>query len=261
MSINFFNISGNSNNLIPARNPNAISGSEFISQNINLVGPERESNILNEILSGNIPDFLRAFYPITITNGNNSITYLVTLDVLSIGFNDDFCRILMNPHTAQAIANKYDCTLPTTKIVDDIWKAAINKLEPKPWGPPYDGDMIKTYRLPIHNKTIQDQLVGKDPAGIISGHKKDIVLTNYLFPNNTNKKVAIYGWIQLNGYPIQGLNYFSHDDNYEDYSHGVRLIANDCLVNNNLMRIQDVFQHPTYSKLISNEGPLKFLKY
>jgi len=264
MGIDIFSVlngQAGTSSLIPGRDPGAVTGTVFCQNNLNLVGPEREANILAEFQHGNLPDFLRNFVPVTVSGGGNTITYLVMPDVLSIGSNDDYVRMPMNPHTAQAIADQFDCTLPTTKMVNCIWQAAPNKLEPKPWGPPYDDDMTKTYRLPIHSATIQAQLAGKDPHALISGHKKDVVLTNRLGVGNPNKRVAIYGWIQLNGQPIQGLNPTSHADTYEDYSHGIRMIANDCMVNNQPMRMQDVFAHPIYSGLVSDEGQLNFLRY
>jgi hypothetical protein len=264
MSIDIFSIlngSSSSNSLIPARDPGAIGGATFIQNNMNLGGATREQNILNEFQHGNIPDFLRNFVPVTVSDGTNSITYVVMPDVLSIGSNDDYVRMPMNPHTAQTIANQYDCTLPTRKMVNDIWKNATNKLVPLPWGPPYDADMLKTYRVGVHNERIQEQLSGKDPHALTSGHKKDVVLTNRLYPNNPNKRVAIYGWIQANGEAIQGLNPVSHEDTYEDYSHGLRMIANDVMVNGNPMRIQDVFSDAKLSALVSDEGILNFTKY
>lgn len=264
MSIDIFNVLNGSpldNSLIPIRDPGAVSGSTFIQENINLLGSVREKNILNEFTHGNVPNFLRNMTPITIAEGPNSITYLVMPDVLSIGSDTDYVRVPMNPHTAQTIADEFDCTLPTVKIANAIWQHAVNKLSPSPWGPPYDDDMQKTYRIGIHNTTISNQLSGKDPHALTSGHKKDIVLTNRLYPNNPHKRVAIYGWFMLTGTPIQGLNPTSHEDTYEDYSHGVRLIANDVIVNNQPMRIQDVFQHPTYCYLVSDEGVLFFQKY
>ncbi len=238
-----------------------VTGSAFIQANMDLVGPTREANILREFQNANMPNLLRNFVPVTVSDGTNSITYQVTPDVLCIGSDTDYVRMPMNPHTAQAIADQYNCSLITRKMSNDIWKAAVNKLEPKPWGPPYDDDMVKTYRIGIHNTTIQNQLSGKDPTALTSGHKKDVVLTNHLAPNNPGKRVAIYGWIQLNGQPIQGLNPTSHADTYEDYSHGIRLVANDCVVNGSPMKIQDVFAHPVYSSLVSDEGPLHFLRY
>lgn len=249
------------NSLIPQRESNAMTGSDFIKLNKNLVGPTREAHILEEFLHGNIPNFLKNFTAITVADTSNSITYLVMTDYLAIGSDTDYVRMPMNPHTAQTIADKYDCVLPTKKMVDDIWKASKIKLAPLPWGPPYDQSMMSTERIGLHNGKVQNQLHGMDNTSLISGHKKDVVLTNKLSPNNPNKKVAIYGWKQLNGQPIQGLNAKDHADLYADYSHGIRLIAKTIFVNSNLMKISDVFADNKLSSLISDEGILTFTRY
>ncbi len=248
---------------IPDRNPYSVTGSQWVQDNLKLSGATREVNILQEFKEGNIPDFLRNFADVTISDGTNTIVYKVMADYLCIGSDDDYVRVPMNPHTAQTIADQYDCTLITRKMTNDIWKQSPNKLTPRPWGPPYDLDMEKTHRIGTHSKTIQNQLLSAnlDPFSLTSGHKKDVVLTNKLFPNNPARRVAIYGWIQANGKPIQDLNPSSHDDKYADYSHGIRLVDNYATVNGQQMRMRDVFAHPIYSKLVSDEGPLKFLSY
>jgi hypothetical protein len=250
-----------SNLLIPTRNISAVTGSKFIDLNININGDIREQNILKEFLEGNITDFMRNFIPVNITSGGNSITYLVMNDYLSIGSDNDYVRMPMNPLTAQKIADQYDCTLPTRKMVLDIWKNSSIQLEPLPWGPPYDSSMMNTDRIKIHNQKIQKQLIGKDITKLISGHKKDVVISNTIAPNNPNKRVVIFGWIQKNGKPIQGLNYWSHEVTYRDYAHGIRLIANDVMINNSPARIQDIFTDATLCNLVSDEGALSFLKY
>ena len=264
MGMDIFSIVGvnsSGNVLIPGRDPGAVTGSMFIQNNMKLSGTTRENNILHEFLGGNIPDFLRDFTAVEVLGAAGQITYLVMPDYLSIGSNDDYVRMPMNPLTAQAIADKFDCTLPTRKMVNDIWKISVNKVSPLPWGPPYDYSMMSTERIGIHNERIQKQLEGKDHTKLLSGHKKDVVLTNKLYPGNPSKRVAIYGWIQSNGQPIQGLNPVSHEDTYADYSHGIRLIANDVIVNGNPMRIKDVFADTKLSALISDEGSLKFTRY
>jgi hypothetical protein len=263
MSIDIFNVLGVSdgNSLIPHRDPGSCTGSDFIKNNINLMGAARETNILNEFAHGNIPDFLRKFVPITITNGSDSLTYLVMPDYLCLGQDNDYVRMPMNPHTAQTIADQYDCTLPTRKMVNDIWKISVNKLISQPWGPPYDADMERTHRIGTHSNTINKQLVGKNYAALTSGHKKDVVLTNKLYPNNPTKRVAIYGWIQLNGTAIQGLNPTAHDDLYADYSHGIRLCSNDAILNGNAIRMKDVFSNQKLAAAVSDEGQLKFIRY
>lgn len=247
--------------LIPDRPSNAMTGSEFIQANMNLMDPKRDANALKEILSGNIPDFYRDFKPIEITKGTNKITYLVSPDYVSIGSNEDYVRMSIPAPSAQKIANAFDCSLPTARMVYQIWEQSVNKLAPSSWGPPYDSDMMKTHRIGTHNQRIQDKLKGKDYTQLTSGHKKDIVLTNALYPNNPLNKVAIYGWIQLNGIPIQNLNPTSHFINFNDYSQGIRLIANDVMVNGELKRLQDIFAYKTLCKLVSDESPLLFQSY
>lgn len=264
MPINIFELIDNPSTsmpLIPTRDDNSISGSQFVFQNMPVNRIIRQQNILNEILNGNIPDFLRKFKSVTVTSGSHSITYLVMPDFLCIGSDSDYTRMPMNPYTAQKIATTFDCSMPTRKMVNDIWKTSVNKLSPLPWGPPYDASMFSMDRIGIHSRRIQAQLAGKDISQLTSGHKKDVVLTNRLSPNNPKKRVAIYGWIQANGQPIQGLNPVDHEDSYEDYSHGIRLIANDVLVDGNLMSLFDVFSNKELCSLVSDEGILTFTKY
>lgn len=56
-----------------------------------------------------------------------------------------------------------------------------------------------------------------------------------------------------------------HGDFYVDYSHGIRVIAPTALVTTAgqtvVMPTQEVYQHPTLSRLVSNEGPLKVPRY
>lgn len=243
--VNLFNI--------PQRGSDAMTGSEFISQNINLGGAKREANIVKEICNGNIPDFLKTFVPIT----SGIITYYVAPDYLSIGDNSDFVRMPMNPKSAKLIADQFGCALPTKKMVDDIYKNAAFKLNAKPFGPPYDHTMESTARFDWSNKQIQAQLTNMmvtSELGLVAGHKKDVVIGKPLL---TRKNiVAIYGWF-LNGKAIQGPfpNYSSHDASYADYSHGIRLISRQVKVNDKYMDIYKVLNEPTLASLITDDGP------
>lgn len=240
-------------NLIPLRNEDSLTGSQFIKNNLNIKNNIRDQNILNEFLIGNIPDFLRQFKIINLTLQNDNLSYLVMSDYLSIGSDSDYVRMPMSPLTAKIIADKYDCILPTKYMVDTIWKNSVNKLQPKPWGPPFDHSMSDTYRYGIHNDTINKQLIDKDKSQLTSGHKKDVVInSNLLFVKN---KVCIYGWIQPNGIPIQDENCSSHDQYYHDYSHGIRLIAKDMMLNNNLVNAYDILNHKHYYKFLTNQQP------
>lgn len=246
--------------LIPSRSTN-VTGSQFANNNYNTDVNVREFNILNEIQSGNMPDFLRKFTSIHITVGNNSITYLTMPNYLSIGSDDDYLIIPMNAITAQKICKQFDCSLPTKLMVDQIWKQSINKLAPKPFGPPYDANMFSTARYVWSDKEIKKQMVGKDINKLTAGHKKDIIISNNLSPNNYNRKVCIYGWHNTDGTVIQGKNYFTHEVTYFDYSQTIRLIANDVIVNGSPRRLQDVFVDPVFCNLVSDEGIVTFLNY
>ena len=246
---------------IPARNPTAVSGSQFIQTNLNLNGGEREKNIIQELVSGNIPHFLRNMIALTVSNTAGRVTYYVMSDVICIGSEQDYVRIPMTPLSAQIVADTYGCILPTRKMVNDIWKNSKIKLPPLPWGPPYDSSMSSTYRYGEHSNRVQHQLIGKDIKSLISGHKKDVVLTNSLAPKNPKRRVAIYGWIQNNGVAIQGLNPTSHEDIYADYSHGIRYISKKVLVNDEVKDIIDVLKDPKLSSLLSDEGILNFVRY
>lgn len=262
MGISIFNVFGNEpegNYLFPSRDPGAVSGSTFVKNNLATNGTAREKNVLDELIHGNLPDYLRDLAPVVVTDGANTITYLVSLDYLSIGNDQDFCRMPMSPLTAQKIADKFDCTLPTRKMVNDIWKNAPTKLVYETTTP--DIKMLSTGRYGEHNAMINKKLGSPVSQTIVAGHKKDVVLTNKLAPKNASKRVAIYGWFRANGTVIQDLNPTDHDDMYADYSHGIRLIANDVMVNGLPMRIQDVFSDPKLCGLLSDEGVLKFLRY
>lgn len=259
MGLDIYSLFGESKRLIPDRDPGAMTGSQFCEEYMAIIGSTRETASLNELVSGNMPDF--EFVAIEVTKGSDTLTYLAMSDYLAIGSNSDYVRMPLNPLSAQKIATQFDCTLPTCKMVDQIWQQSENKLTPLPWGPPYDQDMLRTHRIQTHNSRIQDQLVGKNLFALTSGHKKDVVLTNRLSPSNVMQKVAIYGWIQSNGKPIQPLNPASHEVTYADYSHGIRLVANDVVLNGKPMRIQDVFTDPKLAGLISDDVPLTFTKY
>ncbi|CAF3313548.1 unnamed protein product [Rotaria socialis] len=229
------------------------SGTDFGNSIMN-VGPtqSREDLIFEQFKIGNIPDFMRNAISITTTAGNDTITYWVLPDVLCVGTNKDYLRTSMSPLTAKKIADLYSCVLPTRKMAFQIWQAATVKLNPSPNGPPYDATMLSTERMVFHNKKIQDALTNQIPGELVSGHKKDVVISAGLL--SYPKNVAIVGWWYPSGQMIQPLNYVSHDHHYKDYSHGIRLINRMVTINGQWHDIYDVLRSKTLSILISDEG-------
>lgn len=95
----------------------------------------RDSFVLKEILAANVPGFLKKFVPVNVSHIDSltgktiKATYYVSPDYLSIGNDKDWVRINITPKAAQQIADSVHCFLPTRKMVDDIYKAAVVKLE------------------------------------------------------------------------------------------------------------------------------------
>lgn len=238
----------------PANSPSGIAVVQSLSS-LSLV--EREERIRSEILSGNLPSFMRELRPVTVTQVSegrtNSATFFVTPDYLAVGDDEDYFLVPMAPGTAQVIADRWDCSLPTRKMVDAIYAAAESKLVPSPIPPSPAMTTIPVFQH--HNDTVRTQrlvALPRHPLGaLVAGHKKDVVITPRLATNDN--RVAIYGWHQTNGQPIQPL-YLGHTSAWVDYSHGIRLVQQRMTLNGETTRVSRVLADPKFAGLLSDEG-------
>jgi hypothetical protein len=223
-----------------------------------MTAPEREQAILAEISKGNLPEFLRKLVPVELrgdsgTARNLAATIFVTPDYLAIGSDADFLRIPMNLHTAATIAERFGFVLPTRKIVDAIYLQSRYQLVPLPLLA--GAQMRSTDYYWNHNEMIKDQVhaIGARLGELISGDKKDVVMTNRLTTHLG--RIAIYGWHRGVGEPIQPLSTV-HGANYADYSHGIRLISEWALVNGKLELVRNLLRDPSTAGILSDEGPI-----
>ena len=243
---------------LPIRDKDAAGGNKFF----HMIGPLkwhlRDSLILNEILSGNVPGFLKKLVPVKVSlRVNNKIiraTYFVTPDYLSVGNNNDFSRVPMTPMAAQQIADSLHCFLPTRKMVDDIYSAATIKLEPVPLFAFRDSALVFWH----HNLIIEGQRKGR--KGLIAGIKKDVVISPKLTKEVRTDREAIYGWHKLDGKPIQPL-YTGHVNWWVDYSHGIRLGYRTIMIEGKPMDYIDVLKDPVLRKLLCDEEDCDFYRY
>jgi hypothetical protein len=244
----------------PTRNVAAIGGSAFYKQAVSMNWQQRDSFALQQILAGNIPSFLKQFVPVHLSTYDSAkhkiinATIYVSPDYLSIGSVADWARIPLTPMAAQEIADSFHCFLPTKKIADAIYKAATVKLEPL-WMFAFRDSTLTMYQ---HHLIIEG--LRKQKRGLIAGIKKDVVLTDELLTTSKPNRVAIYGWHQLNGIPIQPL-YTGHVNWYVDYSHGIRLVYRKIVVNKKWMDYEAVMQDPVLRKLLTYESTASFLRY
>ena len=241
---------------IPPRQHFAITGSEFADHVSRMDEQEREQAILDQLLQGNLPEFLRSLKPVCLQcqfhDGSTLTgTVFVMPDYLAIGSNDDFLRIPMNLHTATAIASQFGFILPTPKIVDAIYDQSAYHFKPQPMVPGPQMRSTSYYRA--HDQKIKEQCLvsGIPPGELVSGHKKDVVITNRLAQKKD--KIAIYGWHQCAGAPIQPLSTV-HGSCYADYSHGIRLVSDTVWIEGKFQSIYEVLEDPKLAKVLSTEG-------
>lgn len=229
-----------------------MTGSDFYHMAAAYNWQQRDSLAAREILSGNIPSFLKKFVRIntSITDSATGKTvtahYFVSPDYLSVGNDESWARVPLTPMTAQKICDSFHCFLPTRKMVNDIYTAAAVKLEPIPMYAFRDS----TVTMWQHHLIIEGQRKGR--KGLIAGIKKDVVISGNMTRASKPDRVAIYGWHKPDGKAIQPL-YTGHVNWYVDYSHGIRMIYRVIYVNGKPMDYTDVLQHPVYHRLLCDE--------
>lgn len=249
---------------LPIRPTNAPGGNAFAARTTSLAQAKREEEIISQIVAGNAPNFLRRLCAVTITNvaegKTNSATIFVAPDYLAVGTDEDYLLIPLTPATAQRIADRLGCTLPTPKMVNDIYAAAETKLAPAPMTPGPEMTSVRVFAE--HNRTVRlqraAQLPMPPPGALVAGHKKDVVISAKLA--TAPGKVAIYGWHRTNGTPIQPL-YLGHTAVWVDYSHGIRLVQQKLIVNGETRTVAEVLANPNLAGLLSDEGVITNPRY
>lgn len=241
---------------LPPRPANALSGTAFLQKIMNYGPSRRETAILREILKGNVPEFIRTLTPVEmqLTSGpkaGETLKYWILPDYLAVGSDEDFVRVPLNLHTIAKLNEKLNVSLPTVKMVDDIYAKAAIHVSPKPI--PCKTDIAATANILKHNELLLNQIHDYTPGMLIAGHKKDVVQSRRLL--RKPQAIAIYGWHRSSQDPIQPLSTV-HSAEYADYSHGIRLVSNHVEINGEAFDLRDMLESRTYAPLLSNEGPI-----
>jgi hypothetical protein len=247
---------------VPSRPANAPNGTQFTNIIVAMPTPtststERENWIYDQVVSGNVPNWLRTLKPISVSAGGHTATYYVIPDYLAIGSDQDYFLEPTTPLLAQRLCDRLGCTLPTRKMVNQIWTNAAVKLAPSTI--PADPDMITVPYFAQHNAAVRAQrnaVTNSFPLGaLVGGTKKDVILSNLIYSNlqvSVPKPVVIYGWHYLTGIPIQGAVNV-HEETYADYSHGTRLVQMNMIVDGAPNTVTNVLTTPTLATLLSDE--------
>ena len=211
-------------------------------------------------------------------DAGNSAVVRVRSDVLSVGTPEDNVRLPLTPIAAQGILNLTGELLPTPWLVYQIWRSAQLKLAPSAMVP-NRGANLEQYAE--HSRIIDAQIANAAAGGTplvagrssVAGIKKHVVVSNIYQPG----KVLIFGWYrpspplpdvfddrtaQTNPrrQPIQPLSNI-HAELYVDYSHGIQGVHPEAIVNGQAMSTEELYRHPSLSKLVSHEGPIRTPRY
>jgi hypothetical protein len=243
---------------LPPRPAGAMGGSAFARSVAGLPLGGREARVVAEVRAGNVPASLRTLVPVTVGAGGVEATYQVMPDYLAVGPDEDPFLVPLSPGAAQEVADALGCTLPTPRMVDDIYAAAASRLTPSPIPPSPAMTTVPVFLE--HNARVLDQEREKKtaPGVLVAGHKKDVVIANKAF--KMPGKVAIYGWHRAVGDPIQPL-YAGHDASWVDYSHGVRLVRRRMTVDGRPTTVDAVLADPKLAPLLSGEGVMSRARY
>lgn len=250
-------------------------GSEFVQQFAKRGYPAWEAAAVEMFRSGDVPP--NPWMPIALAATTpDGVTHTavaqVSADYLKVGTEDDPLLIPLTPSKAQEILNLDGSLLPTPFLDYQIWRQS-HKLERRgsgTWSPPEANKGGNLEQYARHNAIVQQQMRGWDRQKPVSGHKKDIVVSNIYKPNT----VLIHGWYKpapdvfddkqpwdTPDKQPQQANSNAHYAEYVDYSHGARKVHPMMVVDGKEMKTEDVYRHPELWRLVSHEGPLRFLRY
>ena len=232
------------------------------------------------------------FVDLPLSDGANTVILRVQSDVLAIGSLEDHLRLPLTTAAAQGIANLGGMLLTTPWIEYQLWRHASVKLQPTAMVPNQGANMEQ---YAAHSRIIDEQIraAGGRAGELVAGIKKGVVVANFY----KRARVLLFGWYRAfltdaAGQPIGAPDVFDdgkpmitngvqtpnrqpiqprsniHDENYLDYSHGIRLVGPIAIVNGQAMPTIDVYVHPVYGKIVNLDptrpdysGALKVPRY
>lgn len=236
-----------------------MNGSEWLASLPENPGTERDDKILSAISSGLA---VCNWVPVTSTYKNHQATFQVCEDAVYVVLDDGSrFRFQVSARLAQLCADALDASLITTKISDLAYQQANVKLGVTvlPAGP----DMVTTLKSKTWNEAVEKKRNGQE--GLVRDCGKAWILSNQLglHPN----QAINYGFYDAhapyaNKFGIKMWQTLGtrHDSAHTDYSQTLIVMSNACQVDGQEMKVVDVMKDPALCGLVSDEGPLKFVR-
>jgi len=251
----------------------------------------REQAIIDELIAGNMPGWLRRWIPIPVshTAGGRTIsgTVYVLPDYLAVGSDTDYVHVPLDKHSAQRVASKLGAILPTARICHAIYVSLngssnqeLTALPRAYWKhprtfPPPSWLQVSSAAYLEHSQAIQKQIKDRGIARgtLVAGHKKDVVIAQRL--HGSPQHVAFQGFYDSQGFPhepcyensthrpqanckrdVATLAHPQANGRFADYSQGVRLVHRWMLVEGKRKSVRKVLASATLAPLISAEGTI-----
>jgi hypothetical protein len=193
---------------------------------------------------------------------------LVGVDAVKIGDADDSVRVNVCQLAAQELADRHDCALLTTKLVDLRWEAAGAKPTPTTIAP-YPAD--HTWAMVEHSRRIDQKLPPGFPVNMLVGNVGKGAVNSALLwePQPRPDKMAIYGWHSPAGkydavtrglgrvIQSESIKHFAH---FVDYSATVVMVRRELELTDDsgsrVLDIGDMATDPRLWPLVSASGPI-----
>jgi hypothetical protein len=240
---------------LPPRPADAPGGATVLERAAKLGSGDRDRFLADEICAGNVPAFLRKLCAVRLRGRvggrDRELVLHVTPDYVCVGDDADFVRVPLRPCSAERVAKEAGAVLPTTRIVDAIYEQAAAQLTSPRL--PEGRWMQSTTWIGEHDRAIEirRERAAAPLGALCAGHKKDLVLTARL--GWAAGRVAIYGWHRRDGSVIQPLS-VKHDARYADYTHGVRLVSDAALLDDERVSLGTLLSDRRLAELVSDEG-------
>lgn len=233
-------------------------------------GPEREKLVFDEVIKRGSSTFGN-MVPITVPGpGDTKITYkAMARPIIIDGFS-----VPMSGSTLQKIANHFGMSLPTSKIIEQIWDEA-GKVGVQVAARPLSGSGVTIDGKHYSGKQVVDKLIGDSGAAVayneimkefipkssdvlVAGEGKTIVMTD------RPEQLGLYGGRDAAGNIIQKSEHTGHNISvHAEYMTFGRLLAGNVTVtlpNGKIIEttMDKLLDHPEMHKAISKTKVQKY---
>ena len=179
-----------------------------------------------------------------------------------IGEPDDFVRINVTARTAQRIADRFSARLPTTFILDEVFRQV--GMSATPCIQPPSPQMASLAAMVDHSDAVEKKVEANYPR-VVCNVGKHWVLTNRIFGKTGT--AANYGWYDTtapyrsaSGYKMWQTLGTRHNDQHTDYSQVLQLVRSECEAGSRCIGFDALARDEVMCVIISDEGVLQLTR-